>query len=458
MTVEVIVLAAGKGTRMSSNRPKVLQDLAGRPLLEHVITTLGTLDTSRIHVVYGHGAEQILALSENWPGINWVCQAQQLGTGHAVLQALPAVADSAQILVVYGDVPLIRSQTLKAVMQAAGREHLAVLTCELSDPTGYGRILRNPDGRVTGIVEEKDASPAQQAISEINTGFLAAPAARLKEWLNVVDNNNSQGEYYLTDIVSHAVAAGIEVVTCSASDRDEIRGVNTQGELARLERVYQLRQAERFMNNGLSLRDPARFDVRGTLVFAADCSIDVNVVIAGSVTFGERVSIGANCFLRDCTLGDGVTVNANSVLEGATVGAGCSIGPFARLRPGTELAEKARVGNFVELKAARLGHGSKANHLAYVGDADVGNHVNIGAGVITCNYDGANKHKTVIGDDAFIGSNSQLVAPVEIGAGATIGAGSTISRNAEKGKLTLTRSKQVTFENWQRPKKKGPLT
>ena len=458
MTVEVIVLAAGKGTRMWSQQPKVLLDLAGRPLLEHVITTLAGLETDRVHVVYGHGADQVLTLSDHWPGLNWVCQDQQLGTGHAVLQALPAVADGATVLVVYGDVPLIRYQTLEKLVRAAGSERLAVLTCELPDPAGYGRVLRGTDGRVTGIVEEKDASPAEQAVSEINTGFLAAPAARLKEWLNRVDNQNAQGEYYLTDIVGHAVAAGTEVATCSATDRAEIRGVNTRGELALLERVYQLRQAERFMEAGLSLRDPARFDVRGTLEFAAECSIDVNVVVAGHVTLGERVSIGPNCYLRDCTLADGVTVSANSVIEGATVGNDCSIGPFARLRSGTRLAENSRVGNFVELKASRMGPGSKANHLAYVGDAEVGSNVNIGAGVITCNYDGASKHKTVIGDNAFIGSNSQLVAPVKVGAGATIGAGSTISRNAEEGKLTLTRSKQVTIDHWQRPKtrKKNP--
>ncbi|MEE3282517.1 MAG: bifunctional UDP-N-acetylglucosamine diphosphorylase/glucosamine-1-phosphate N-acetyltransferase GlmU, partial [Pseudomonadota bacterium] len=377
-----------------------------------------------------------------------------LGTAHAVLQALPTVNPESDVLVLYGDVPLIKQSTLASLVAAVAGRNLVVLTAQVPDPSGYGRVVRGRDGSVARIVEERDADEDEKAICEVNTGFIAAPATVLSRLLERIGNENDQGEYYLTDAVSLAVESGTPVLTQTTTDIDEVSGVNTPHQLARLERGYQARQAEELMHEGLCLRDPTRFDLRGTMEFGTDCMIDVNVLLVGHVVLGNDVTIGANCTVLDSELGDGVTVNPNSVIEGAKVGSDCSIGPFARLRSGTELAARARVGNFVELKETRMGEGSKANHLAYVGDAEVGRNVNIGAGVITCNYDGANKHKTLIGDDAFIGSDSQLVAPVEIGPGATIGAGSTLTGNAPAGKLTLSRSKQVTRDNWQRPQKK----
>ena len=457
MTFEVIVLAAGKGTRMQSREPKVMQDLAGRSLFSHVMTTAAGLQPSHIHVVHGHDDGVLQRVVQQLSGVNWVCQDQQLGTAHAVLQALPAVNPKSDVLVLYGDVPLIKQPTLASLVAAVAGRNLVVLTAHVPEPGGYGRVVRGRDGSVARIVEERDANEDEKAICEINTGFIAAPATVLSRLLERIGNENDQGEYYLTDAVGHAVESGTPVLTHTTTDIDEVSGVNTAQQLARLERAYQARQAEELMRAGLCLRDPIRFDLRGTMEFGTDCMIDVNVLLVGHVVLGNNVTIGTNCTVVDSELGDGVSVKPNSVIEGARVGSDCSIGPFARLRSGTVLAKGARVGNFVELKETRMGEGSKANHLAYVGDAEIGRNVNIGAGVITCNYDGANKHKTLIGDDAFIGSDSQLVAPVEVGPGATVGAGSTLTSNAPAGKLTLSRSKQVTRDNWQRPQKKDQV-
>ena len=454
MNCEVIVLAAGKGTRMQSREPKVMQDLAGKALFSHVMATAVGLQARHIHVVHGQDKGVLQDAVQQLTGVNWICQDHQLGTAHAVLQALPAVSPESDVLVLYGDVPLIKQSTLASLVAAVAGRNLVVLTAYVAAPSGYGRVVRGRDDTVARIVEERDADEDEKAICEINTGFIAAPARVLSRLLEQIGNENSQGEYYLTDVVSLAVESGTPVLTHTTTDVDEISGVNTPQQLAQLERSYQARQAEELMHAGLCLRDPARFDLRGTMEFGTDCMIDVNVLLAGHVVLGNDVTIGANSTVLDSELGDGVTVNPNSLIEGAKVGSDCNIGPFARLRRGTELAARARVGNFVELKETRMGEGSKANHLAYVGDAEIGRNVNIGAGVITCNYDGANKHKTLIGDDAFIGSDSQLVAPVEIGPGATIGAGSTLTDNAPAGRLTLSRTKQVTRDNWQRPQKK----
>ena len=457
MSFQAVVLAAGKGTRMQSREPKVMQDLAGRSLFSHVMTTAAGLQPSHIHVVHGHDDGVLQRAVQQLSGANWVCQDQQLGTAHAVLQALPAVNPESDVLVLYGDVPLIKQPTLASLVAAVAGRNLVVLTAHVPEPGGYGRVVRGRDGSVARIVEERDANEDEKAICEINTGFIAAPATVLSRLLERIGNENDQGEYYLTDAVGHAVESGTPVLTHTTTDIDEVSGVNTAQQLARLERAYQARQAEELMRAGLCLRDPIRFDLRGTMEFGTDCMIDVNVLLVGHVVLGNNVTIGTNCTVVDSELGDGVSVKPNSVIEGARVGSDCSIGPFARLRSGTVLAKGARVGNFVELKETRMGEGSKANHLAYVGDAEIGRNVNIGAGVITCNYDGANKHKTLIGDDAFIGSDSQLVAPVEVGPGATVGAGSTLTGNAPAGKLTLSRSKQVTRDNWQRPQKKDQV-
>ncbi|MCK9533021.1 MAG: bifunctional UDP-N-acetylglucosamine diphosphorylase/glucosamine-1-phosphate N-acetyltransferase GlmU [Gammaproteobacteria bacterium] len=451
--LEIVVLAAGQGTRMKSDLPKVLHPLAGRPLLGHVIATAGALCPARTHVVYGHGGERVLT---RFPDANvlWVEQAERLGTGHAVMQAMPGVDDAAVVLVLYGDVPLVPTDLLQPLVAAATTGALAILTVELANPKGYGRILRNEQGAVLGIVEEKDASDAQRGIREGNTGILAAPAHRLRAWLAALKNSNAQGEYYLTDVVAMAVAENLPVVAHCAQDEDDVLGVNDKLQLAHLERVYQRRQAERLMREGVTLLDPARFDLRGTLECGCDVTIDVGVVIEGHVKLGDRVTVGAHCCLRDVELGAGTQLRPMSVLEEALVGPDCRIGPFARLRPGTVLAGHAHVGNFVELKNAQVGEGSKVNHLSYVGDTVMGRDVNVGAGTITCNYDGANKHRTVIGDRAFIGSDSQLVAPVEIGADATIGAGSTVTRDAPAGDLTLSRAPQKSIAGWKRPVKK----
>jgi len=453
MTLEVIILAAGKGTRMRSALPKVLHQLAGQPLIQHVLDTVRELSPDRIHVVHGHGAERVRECLADADDVNWVEQAEQLGTGHAVSQALPDVKPDARVLIVYGDVPLIRAKTLRTLLELSDDRHPALLTAELNNPSGYGRILRDGKGAVTAIVEEADASQAERQIAEINTGFMACPADRLQGWLEEIDNSNRQGEFYLTDVVGRAVQADATVNVAGCPNPGEIMGVNSQAELAQVERHFQTRQAEVLMEAGLGLRDPVRFDLRGSLTFGEDCVFDINVVVSGAVTLGRQVSVGPNCQIIDSEIGDGVEIRANSVIEGVKIADHCAIGPFARLRPGTVLNAGARVGNFVETKNTTLGEDSKANHLAYVGDTTVGQRVNIGAGVITCNYDGANKHPTVIEDDAFIGSNSALVAPVTVGKGATVGAGSAVSRDVPPGQLALTRAEQQVRSGWQRPKK-----
>ena len=435
--MNVVILAAGKGKRMHSDLPKVLHPLAGKPLLAHVIATARQLGAARICVVYGHGGEQVRE-SLDAPDLVWAIQEPQLGTGHAVLQAMPLLAavPSAPTLVLYGDVPLTRVATLQALIDAAGDDALGLLTAHLDNPRGYGRIVR-VDGAVTRIVEEKDADDAERAIREINTGIVVAPSAALARWLPTLGNRNAQGEYYLTDIVALAVAEGLPVVTTHPDADWETEGVNSKLQLAQLERVFQQNLAERLMEQGVTLADPSRIDVRGELVCGRDVSIDVNCVFEGRVV-----------------LGDGVRIKANCVLEDAVVGAGSIIGPFARLRPGTELGREVHVGNFVEVKNSSIADQSKANHLAYVGDATIGSRVNVGAGTITCNYDGANKFRTVIEDDVFIGSDTQLVAPVTVGRGATLGAGTTLTRDAPPEQLTVSRARQVSIPGWKRPVKK----
>ncbi len=448
------MLAAGKGTRMHSALPKVLHELAGRALLDHVLDTAAALEPVRTHVVCGHGAAAVREHRGQAGDINWVEQAKQFGTGHAVSQALPHVQPESTVLVLYGDVPLIRTETLRALLGARVSDNLTLLTAKAINPTGYGRIVRDNAGAIRAVVEEPDATEAERQISEINTGFMAGTTEGLRSWLGKIDTANTQGEYYLTDVIGCAVHSGVEVVSVNCEDPFEIVGVNSRADLAKVERLFQSRQAESLMNAGLTLHDPARFDLRGQLAFEQDCVVDVNVVMTGTVNLGTRVSIGPNCQITDSEIGNGVEIRANSIVEGAKIADGCTVGPFARIRPGTTLAPGARVGNFVETKNASLGEDSKANHLAYVGDAQVGKRVNIGAGVITCNYDGANKHQTVIGDDAFIGSNSALVAPVTVGEGATVGAGSAVSRDVPSGQLALTRAEQKVRDGWQRPQKK----
>ena len=453
--LSVVILAAGQGKRMRSDLPKVLQPLAGKALLQHVITTTRQLSPQQITVVYGHGGDQVQAAMRH-ESLNWALQAEQKGTGHAVAQAMPGIPDDHLVLVLYGDVPLVRAETLQALIALAPQDQLALLTVNLDDPTGYGRILRDAAGRVTAIVEQKDASPSQLAVREGNTGVLALQAGLLRRYLSQLRSDNAQGEYYLTDVIGMAVAEGLTVAPLVAATESEVLGVNDRLQLAQLEAVYRRHCAETAMRGGATLADPARFDQRGTLVLGRDVFIDVNVVFEGHVELGDRVRIGPNCVLRDVTLGADTQVASHSVLEQAQVATNCRIGPFARLRPGAQLAADVHVGNYVEVKNSSLGVGSKANHLTYLGDTTVGTGVNIGAGTITCNYDGVNKSRTVIHDHAFIGSGSMLVAPVAIGSGATIGAGSTITRDAPDDKLTLSRSRQTTIDGWQRPVKATP--
>ena len=450
----VIVLAAGQGTRMRSDLPKVLHRIAGRALLEHVLDAVAQLQPDRVCVVYGHGGDRV---REQMGGrqVEWVEQPEQQGTGHAVALALPTLAAETRVLVLYGDVPLIGSDTLIRLMQEADDSALGLLTAVLPDPSGYGRIVRGADGRVRRIVEHKDATEAELEIEEINTGILVADRVRLAGWLGRLDKRNAQGEIYLTDVVALAVADGIEVATAQPAILEEVAGVNDRVQLAALERYFQRRQAECLMRAGVTLADPARFDLRGHLSAGRDVSIDVNAVLEGDVILGDRVNVGPNCLLRDCSIGADSDILANSVIERSLVGTGARIGPFARIRPETRLGEGVHIGNFVEVKKSVVGTGSKINHLSYVGDAEVGTGVNIGAGTIVCNYDGANKHRTIIGDGAFIGSDTQLVAPVEVGADATIGAGSTITRDAPPGELTLSRARQTSVKGWRRPQKKS---
>lgn len=455
MGLHIVVLAAGKGKRMRSALPKVLQPLGDRPLLKHVVEAAQTLDPEQIHVVYGHGAEQVQS-ALGYLEVNWVYQHQQLGTGHAVSQAIDDVPNDASVLVLYGDVPLVRAATLSHLVDAAATDALALLTVVLDDPAGYGRIRRDDENRVVGIVEDKDASGDERYIREVNTGLICAQARHLRDWLSRLTNKNTQGEYYLTDCIAMAAADGVQIVAGQAGSVEETQGINDKRDLATAERQLQRRQADALMDQGLTLRDPERFDLRGSLRVGRDCLVDVNAVIEGEVVLGEGVHIGPHCVLRNCTIGDHTQVLSHTVIEHAGVGARCQIGPFARLRPDTELADRAKIGNFVETKKLKLGAGSKINHLSYVGDAVVGANVNIGAGVITCNYDGANKHVTTIGDDAFIGSDCQLVAPVTVERGATIGAGTTLTKTAPPDTLTLSRSKQFSIDGWKRPRKNNP--
>ncbi len=460
--LDVVILAAGKGSRMLSSLPKVLHRLAGQPLLQHVLDSACRLAPHKISVVYGHGGDSVpqavqasVPQAIPAPGILWVRQEPQLGTGHAVQQAAPQLDDGGLTLILYGDVPLIRPATLQALIDAAGQDGAALLTVELPDPAGYGRIVRDAQGRVIAIIEHKDADEAQRAIREINTGVMALPTVRLKSWLQRLSNDNAQGEYYLTDVIAFAVAEGMTVNTCQPRHHWEVLGVNSPAQLVHLERLYQHEQAHELLEQGVRLADPKRFDVRGTLVCGRDVEIDIDCIFEGSVTLGDAVSVGAHCILRDVTVAAGTRIAPFSLIEQAEVGADCRIGPFARIRPGTQLARDAHVGNFVEIKNSQVGAGSKINHLSYVGDSTVGGKVNVGAGTITCNYDGAHKHRTVIGDGAFIGSGTQLVAPVTVGENATIGAGSTITKDAPQQQLTLSRAKQTSISGWKRPVKTG---
>jgi len=450
--LHVVILAAGQGTRMKSALPKVLHPVGGKPMLAHVLDTARALGAAACHVVHGHGAEAVRAAFKGHKDIHWVLQAQQLGTAHAVQQAMPEIPEAALVVVLYGDTPLIEAETLRQLLGVAGKG-LALLTVELENPRGYGRILRKA-GKVVAIVEENDASVQQRKINEVNTGVIAAPARRMRVWLGKIRNSNAKGEYYLTDVVAMAVKDKLAVQTVSAPSAAAVEGVNDHVQLAKMERVYQHLQAERLMRNGLYLADPARFDLRGTLTHGRDVKIDISVVIEGDCELGDGVSIGPHCVLKNVQLGAGTEVSAHSTLEGAISGSNVHIGPYARLRPGTQLADGARIGNFVETKQAKIGKGSKVNHLSYIGDAELGDDVNIGAGTITANYDGVNKHKTVIGDEARVGSNAVLVAPVTVGKRATIGAGSVISKNAPEGQLTVARVKQFTVHGWKRPEKK----
>ncbi|MFC4729040.1 bifunctional UDP-N-acetylglucosamine diphosphorylase/glucosamine-1-phosphate N-acetyltransferase GlmU [Coralloluteibacterium thermophilus] len=448
--LHVVILAAGAGTRMKSDLPKVLQPVAGRPMLAHVVDVAGALGPVGIHIVYGHGGDAVRAAFPD-PRLGWAEQAQRLGTGHALLQALPAIPAGARVLVLYGDVPLIREETLEAL--CAVDASLAMLVAEVDDPTGYGRVVLDAAGRVEAVVEHKDASPAQRAIRTVNTGILAGDADALRRWLGAVGNDNAQGEYYLTDVFALAAAEGRPAAAVASTDPAETLGANDPWQLAELERHFQRRAARALCAAGVRLIDPARFDQRGTVVAGRDVEIDVDVVLEGHVELGDGVRIGPFCRLKDVRLAAGSVVRAHCDLEGVATGGAVTVGPFARLRPGTELAAGVHIGNFVETKNARLGEGSKANHLTYLGDAEIGAAVNIGAGTITCNYDGANKSTTRIGDGAFIGSNTSLVAPVSIGAGATTGAGSVIVSNVPDGKLALARARQAVVEGWKRPVK-----
>ncbi|AMH17387.1 bifunctional UDP-N-acetylglucosamine diphosphorylase/glucosamine-1-phosphate N-acetyltransferase GlmU [Hafnia paralvei] len=451
-SLSVVILAAGKGTRMYSDLPKVLHPLAGKPMVQHVIDTALKLGAQNVHLVYGHGGDLLKDKLSDQP-LNWVLQAEQLGTGHAMQQAAPHFSDDEDILMLYGDVPLISEETLQRLLAAKPQGGIGLLTVKLVDPTGYGRIVRENDN-VVGIVEHKDATAEQHKINEINTGILVASGRDLKRWLGKLDNNNAQGEYYITDIIALAHQEGNKIEAVHPDRLSEVEGVNNRLQLSALEREYQSEQAQKLLLAGVMLLDPARFDLRGELIHGRDISIDTNVIIEGNVKLGDRVRIATGCVLKDCVIGDDCEISPYTVIENATLAAECTVGPFARLRPGADLAEKAHVGNFVEMKKARLGKGSKAGHLSYLGDAEIGDNVNIGAGTITCNYDGANKFKTIIGDDVFVGSDTQLVAPVTIGNGVTIAAGTTVTKDVAEKELVLSRVKQTHIQGWKRPVKK----
>jgi len=448
--LNIVILAAGKGTRMYSDIPKVLHKLAGKPMVQHVVDCAQQLTPKQICVVYGHGGEAVPKALATSDAI-FVMQEPQLGTGHAVQQAMPHLADDSQTLILYGDVPLIQHATLHQMRHAG--EGLTLLTVNLTNPTGYGRIVRNGLGDVISIVEEKDATAEQREIYEVNTGIMLASSRSLKSWLDNLKNNNSQGEYYLTDIVAMAVAEGVAVHTVQPADEWETHGINSKTQLAVLERTWQQVEAAKLMAKGVTLTDPARFDVRGNLVCGRDVEIDVGCIFEGEVSLGDNVQIGAYCIIRNATIAEGTQISPYTHIDTSIVGADCRIGPYARLRPGSRLHDEVHVGNFVEIKNSEINHSSKANHLSYIGDSTIGQRVNIGAGTITCNYDGANKFRTIIGDDVFIGSDTQLIAPVIVASGSTIGAGSTITRNTPEGELTLSRSKQITVNGWRRPVK-----
>ena len=454
MSLKVVILAAGKGTRMRSKLPKVLQPLAKKPLLAHVIDTAKILTDDAIITVIGHGAE-LVESTLSGDQLSYVMQAEQLGTGHAVAQAEPHFNDDDTVLILYGDVPLTRQETLQDLLNQVDDTHpLSLLTITLEDSTGYGRIVRDSHHRVLAIVEEKDANAEQKTIKEVNTGIMAVKGKQLRDWLSRLSNDNAQEEYYLTDIIAMCVEDGFEVHTAEPQAEIEVLGVNNKAQLQDLERQYQAQLANELMVQGATLVDASRIDIRGQLSVAQDVSIDANVIFEGQVTLGENVTIEANCVIKNADIGDNTVIKAFTHIEEAVIGQSCDIGPYARLRPGTELADKAKIGNFVETKKAKIGEGSKVNHLSYVGDTEMGANCNIGAGTITCNYDGVNKHQTIIGDNVFVGSDSQLVAPVTVESGATIGAGSTITKTAPSDQLTLSRSKQLTVKSWQKPTKK----
>jgi bifunctional UDP-N-acetylglucosamine pyrophosphorylase/glucosamine-1-phosphate N-acetyltransferase len=454
LSVEAVILAAGQGTRMKSRLPKVLHQLAGKPLLAHVLDAARQLGIERMHTIIGHGAEQVESCFAGCADISWVIQQQQLGTGHAVLQAMPQVDPNSIVLILYGDVPLLRSSTLQQLVDAVSDRAIGLLTVELQDPTGYGRILRDGNGRVFANVEQKDATDEQKQVREVNTGILAVKASDLNRWLPGLSKENSQGEYYLTDIIALAADEGYVVECRQPGFAQEVEGVNSRSQLAALERWFQLRQAEDLMAGGVTLYDPARLDIRGNLSTGSDVTVDINVVFEGDVSIGNGVSIGPNCVISNAVIGDNVAIYANSIIDDAVVEDNASIGPFARLRPGTVLKSGAKIGNFVETKKAEIGVGAKVNHLSYIGDSTIGARVNIGAGTITCNYDGVNKHQTLIEQDVFIGSNTSIVAPVKVGQGATIGAGSTITTDVGANQLAVARGRQRNHDGWARPKKK----
>ena len=453
MHLGVLILAAGEGTRMRSKQPKVLHRVAGKPLLRHVIETARSITPDDMTIVYGHGGEMVKEVLDA-PDLNWVEQKERLGTGHAVMQAIPQLQHMDQVLILYGDVPLISGSTLVSLLAALHTTKLALLTVDLNDPSGYGRIVRDRDDRVVRIVEQKDATERELEISEINTGIMAVRREELENWLARLQNNNAQNEYYLTDIIAMAVSEGVNIQVVHPDSEEEVMGVNDRKQLAYLERYYQAQRANELMQSGVTLSDPARIDIRGSLKTGQDVFLDFNTLFKGEVQLADGVKVGPNVIIKNSIIGENTEILANSVIEGAIIGSGCRIGPFARIRPETSLADSVHVGNFVELKKSQVATKSKINHLSYIGDATVGSEVNIGAGTITCNYDGANKFRTVIGDNAFIGSDTQLVAPVTVEKGATIGAGSTITKDTPADTLTLSRSKQLSIDGWKRPVKK----
>ncbi len=452
MALSVVILAAGQGTRMRSSLPKVLHPIAGKPLVQHVIDTARKLGSESLHLIYGHGGEAVKEIIDG-EDCSWVKQEQQLGTGHAVIQALPNLNDDDSVLILYGDVPLIKASTLTDLMEAIPSKGISLLTVKLSDPTGYGRIVRDSEGAVTAIVEHKDATVEQHKIDEVNTGIMALNASDLKRWLGQLTNENAQGEYYLTDVIGMASSEGHSVVGIIAADELEVEGVNNRIQLAKLERHYQSLQALELMSCGVTLSDPSRIDIRGDVDIAQDVSIDIGAILKGKVSIGSGSVIGANCILENCTLGNNVTIKDNSIVEDAIIGDDSSVGPFARIRPGTILKEDVHIGNFVEVKKSTIAKGSKAGHLSYLGDCEIGENVNVGAGTISCNYDGKNKHKTILEDDVFVGSDTQLVAPVRVGKGVTIAAGTTVTSDVSAGALVISRTKQREIANWKRPKK-----